>query len=321
MANPTRRWSVWLHRLIPIVALVVFGIAITFIARVFGKYSLAEILSAMNAIPKADLIGASALTAIAYLVLSSYDVMGLRYIGSKLPTRQAVFTAFTAFAFGNNIGLAAVAGSSVRFRLYSSFGLEPKQILKIIAFVTMTFWVGFLTIAGLSMLVEPVSLPVGYEISQGLSSTIGSLALTLAAGYIGLCRYFHRPVMIKGQIIHLPPAGLALAQALTAAVDWMLAAGVLYLLLPHDHIAYFTFLSIFVSAQIVALVTNVPGGVGVLEALVIYFMSTDHEPSPAVLGGLLVYRLIYYIAPLLLATAMFASHEIARRRRRPAIAS
>lgn len=314
MANSTRRWSVWLHRLIPLVALVMFGIAITFIVRVFGKYSLSEIFVAMNAIPQNDLVGAAVLTAVAYLVLSTYDVMGLRYIGSRLPTRQALFTAFIAFAFGNNIGLASVAGSSVRFRLYSGYGVEPKQILKIIAFVTLTFWVGFFTIAGLSLLVQPVSLPDGYSISPSLSTFIGCIALTIAALYVGLCRYFRRPILIKGQLLKLPHPGLALTQAFTAAVDWMLAAGVLYLLLPHDHIGYFMFLSIFVSAQIVALVSNVPGGVGVLEALVIYFMSTNHEPSAAVLGGLLVYRLIYYIAPLAVAATMFIVHEIGKRR-------
>jgi glycosyltransferase 2 family protein len=316
MANPTRRWSVWLQRLIPIVALAVFGIAIAFIVRVFGQYTFAEILAAISAIPRDDLALAAVLTAIAYLTLCTYDIMGLRYVGSKLPVRPAIFTAFTAFAFGNNIGLAAVAGSSVRLRLYGSFGLQPGQILRVIAFVTMTFWVGFLSIAGLSMMMAPVTLPEGYGISAGLSSTIGAVCLSLAALYIGLCRYFRRPVFIRGVTLHLPHPGLAITQAATAAIDWMLAAGVLYLLLPHEHIGYFPFLSIFISAQIVALVTNVPGGIGVLEALVIYFMSTDNEASPEILGGLLVYRLIYYIAPLIVAALLFLSHEIRERRSR-----
>ncbi|MES2962863.1 MAG: hypothetical protein V4760_03165 [Bdellovibrionota bacterium] len=314
MANPTRRWSVWLNRLIPLVALVVFAIAIAFIARTFGKYTFDEILGAMRAIPTIDMVAASVLTAVAYLVLCTYDIMGLRYVGSKLPIRSALFTAFTAFAFGNNIGLAAVAGGSVRLRLYGSYGLQPGQILRVIAFVTMTFWVGFFTIAGLSMMMGPVSLPDGYGIPAGVSMAIGAGSLTIAALYVGLCRFFHRPILVRGVMIRLPHPGLAITQATTAAIDWMLAAAVLYLLLPHDHIGYFMFLSIFVSSQIVALVTNVPGGVGVLEALVIYFMSVDHEPHPAVLGGLLVYRLIYYIAPLVLAAIMFATHEIRMRR-------
>lgn len=314
MASSTRRWSVWLHRLIPLVALAVFAVAIGFLVRVFGKYGLDEIWRAMSAIPAKDLALALAFTIASYLVLCTYDLMALSYVGRRLPARSALFTAFTAFAFSNNIGFATLAGSSIRFRLYMGYGLKAGDVVKLIAFVTLTFWVGFLTIAGVALFMGPIPLPGEFQFSEELAAIVGTGSLALAAIYVVLCRFFHRPLFVKGQLIRLPRSSLALAQAFTAAFDWMLAAAVLYLLLPHEHIGYLAFLSIFVSAQVIALVTHVPGGVGVLEALVIYFMSTDHEPTPAVLGGLLVYRIVYYVGPLIVAAVLFAAHEISNRR-------
>ncbi|MEK7354987.1 MAG: lysylphosphatidylglycerol synthase domain-containing protein, partial [Bdellovibrionota bacterium] len=283
--------------------------------KVFGKYSAAEITAAISAIPLRDLAAASVLTVFSYLVLCCYDLMALSYVEGRMRLRSLFFTAFTAYAFGNNIGLASVAGSSIRFRLYTGFGLKPGQILRIIAFVTTTFWLGFLSIAGLAMLMSPIQLPSNYAISASLSTAIGTCALLLAALYIGFCRFARTPFILKGQHLNLPRPGLALTQALTAAFDWALAASVLYFLLPHGHIGFFAFLSIFVTAQVIALITSVPGGVGVLEALVVYFMSANHEPTPAILGGLLVYRLIYYVIPLLFAAFLFAAHEIGAKAR------
>jgi phosphatidylglycerol lysyltransferase len=315
MGKPsTRHWSVWFHRLVPIVALVVFAFAISFIVRTFGRYSWNEIAAAMGAIPSTDLTKAGVLTILSYLVLACYDLMGMNYIGSRVRARSVMFTAFTAYAFGNNIGLSSLAGNSMRFRLYTNYGVGPVQILKVIAFVTTTFWLGFLSITAIAMLTSPVQLPDRYALSASLSTTIGLVALVLAATYVGACRVFHRPIKILGKTLELPRPRLALLQAATAAFDWVLAAGVLYFLLPHDHIGFFAFLSIFVSAQIVALVSNVPGGVGVLEALVIFFMSANHEPTPAILGGLVVYRLMYYIFPLLVAATMYVVHEVSIRR-------
>jgi phosphatidylglycerol lysyltransferase len=52
----------------------------------------------------------------------------------------------------------------------------------------------------------------------------------------------------------------------------------------------------------------VPGGYGVFDVLVMNFMPQDQ--GPAVIAGLLVFRVIYYWVPLLIAACMLGYHEL-----------
>ena len=60
------------------------------------------------------------------------------------------------------------------------------------------------------------------------------------------------------------------------------------------------FLGAFLAAQLIALVSHVPGGIGVFESLMILLLKpwlTADEFLPA----LAVYRLVYYLLPLVAA--------------------
>lgn len=100
-----------------------------------------------------------------------------------------------------------------------------------------------------------------------------------------------------------------------ASFDWVLAAYVLYLLMPLSIEADFGFfLTVFVSAQLLALIANVPGGLGLLETMMIYFISPHPGARADILGALLAYRVIYYFIPLALAVIGLLGFEFYRRR-------
>ena len=46
--------------------------------------------------------------------------------------------------------------------------------------------------------------------------------------------------------------------------------------------------------------SQVPGGLGVFESVVLVLLG-DVDPAPAVLAALFVYRVFYYVIPLMLA--------------------
>jgi uncharacterized membrane protein YbhN (UPF0104 family) len=64
----------------------------------------------------------------------------------------------------------------------------------------------------------------------------------------------------------------------------------------------------------------VPAGLGVFEAVVLWSLRPA-IPAPALLIGLVGYRAIYFLLPLLLATGMWVLHEarLWYRRNRPAV--
>ncbi len=103
-------------------------------------------------------------------------------------------------------------------------------------------------------------------------------------------------------------------QYVIATLDLLVAASVLYVLLPASvQIDYPHFLAVYLLAVIAALFSQVPGGLGVLELVLIVLLSPD-EPQHVV-GALLAYRLIYYLIPLSLGVLVLGGHELVLHRR------
>jgi uncharacterized membrane protein YbhN (UPF0104 family) len=66
--------------------------------------------------------------------------------------------------------------------------------------------------------------------------------------------------------------------------------------------------SVYVIANITALISHVPGGLGVIESVVMFLL-----PASNAIGALLVFRFLYFLVPLALGGALFAVAEIVFR--------
>ena len=134
------------------------------------------------------------------------------------------------------------------------------------------------------------------------------------AGYLAWGLRQGRTLRIGGWTLPSPGAPMAAAQILLGAADWLLAGAALYVLLPGAVGSSFSwFLAVFLLAQTAALVSTVPGGLGVLETVIILFFAGDSH-GPAVVGALLAYRVIYYLVPLFLALLLLAVFHFVQRR-------
>jgi uncharacterized membrane protein YbhN (UPF0104 family) len=139
------------------------------------------------------------------------------------------------------------------------------------------------------------------------------LGVTLA--YFALCALWRKPVAFAGYHLRPPSLPLAIAQVALASIDGLVAGMVIYVLLPDDlGLSYPAFLSVYLIAATASVLSLVPGGLGVFETTVT--MLTSPPSKAAALSAFFAYRLIYFIAPLLLALAVFAVHEVRRQGRR-----
>ena len=117
-----------------------------------------------------------------------------------------------------------------------------------------------------------------------------------------------RHVFIRGWRFDLPPAKIILQQTAIAIVDLGTVALVLYLLLPpSDHISYWATFSAFIQSMAVGILSHVPGGLGVFEVVMISALPTVDRTQ--MLAVLLVFRLLYYIAPFLIALSALIVYE------------
>jgi phosphatidylglycerol lysyltransferase len=302
-----QRLGRWLPHLI---SLVLFALAIWAIHGQLAAFRPADLLARLTAIPAHAIVLAVLAAALGYATLTLFDPLALRYLGKRLPYRRTALASFTGYAFSHNLGLSWLSGGAVRYRLYSVWGLSSLEIGVVLAFNTVTTFLGLGSILALACLGEPAEVAGMVHLPAPLVVAIG-LALVLAvAGYFVLCASRRSPISVAGWRSNLPKPAVAAAQISLSLLDWGLAAAVLYCLLPPDlPLGFLSFVGVFGLANLGGLISNVPGGFGVFEAAVLLAVP-DGGASAAVAAALIAYRLIYYILPLVLAVLLLATHQL-----------
>ena len=289
--------------------------AIYVVQREFRHLNLREVGRALRAIPERALLISAAWTILTYLVLTFYDRLGTIYAGHPVSYRRAAFASFCACALAHNLGFAAVSGAAVRYRLYSSWGLGAAQIAKVIAFCSLTFGLGGMSLGGAILFAEPHAVPwFGDNVPHPVLWVAGAMMWSAVGGYIFLSSRY--PMLrIAGREIELPHWRMALAQVALATLDVAVTTSIFYALLPAaPGLTWLHFLAIYLGSYAAGLIANVPGGLGVFDAAILLGLS-DYLPSATVLSAILIFRLYYYVIPLFLAGALFASNEFLVRGR------
>src|SRR4029450_10865085 len=107
-----------------------------------------------------------------------------------------------------------------------------------------------------------------------------------------------QPFTFRGWEFRFPAPALSLAQVAISSLDWALASSVLYLRLPPTApLSYPQFVGVYLLAQLAGLVSQVPGGLGVFETVMLLFLAPAIPPA-VVLGSLFAYRGLDYLLPL-----------------------
>jgi uncharacterized membrane protein YbhN (UPF0104 family) len=283
------------------------------------EHSLHEMADQLRGFPPVRLILALGATVLGYLALAGYDAISLAYLDRRLPFRRIVYAAFLGYAFANSLPLSIVTGATVRYRLYSQWGLARKEAARVVTLNTITYAVGLLATAGLALAVQPVLLPGFLRLPLRSARPLGFACLIIVAGYLAWSSRPGGDLRLGHWDLPHPTLGRALAQIAVSAADWVFSGAALYMLLPPG-VPFHVFFAVFLLGQIASLVAQVPGGLGVFEAVMLWGLRPALS-TPAILVGLVGYRLIYFLLPLMLATAIWVLREARGwyRRRRTAV--
>ena len=227
----------------PVLSVILFTAAVWLLHGELKAHHLDDILKAFDSIPAARMWAAIGLTILSYAIMTGYDALALRYIRHQLAYHKIGLASFVGYAFSNNIGLSMIAGASVRYRLYSAWGLSALQITQVVVFCTLMFWLGFFTLGGAVFMIEPLTIPATIHLPLASLRAIGIIMLAVVLAY-GILTVAHKaPIKIREWEIQLPSIGLSVYQLVIAALDWMLASLVLFVLLaPGSSISYPAFL-------------------------------------------------------------------------------
>jgi hypothetical protein len=258
------------------------------------------------------LLLAVALAAASHALYSCFDLIGRRQTGHALSTGKVLATAFVSYAFNLNLG-ALVGGVALRLRLYSRQGLAPAIIAQVLALSVVTNWLGYLLLAGGAFWVFPLQVPASWPVGNGALRLVGTVLLALAGAYVLMCVTTRRRVWrLRGRELTLPRGGVALLQLALSCANWLLIAGIVAVLLG-GRVEYPMVLGVLLIAAVAGATTHVPAGLGVLEAVFIALLS-HRVPQAELLGALLAYRAVYYLAPLGVALVLYLLMEARARR-------
>lgn len=283
-------------------------------------------IGALEALPLSRVGFAALLTMASYFALCGCELLALAYAGWRLPYRRVVFATWVTYGLGQSIGLPLVAGTATRARVYSRWGLGAGDLVRIVGFSAATSWLGVLSVFGTALIWNGRLVSATIQLPASVASSIGAVALAAVASYLAFSLARRSAIMIAGHRISFPRPRVALAQVGIAAFDWLLAAGVLYTLLPvSGRPSYAAFLPLFAAAQMAGLVSHLPGGIGVFDAVVLAGLTTNgNSDALQIIASLAAFRGIYYMAPLAVGGALLAWSECAalvRRRGRRILAA
>ncbi|MGI9472928.1 MAG: bifunctional lysylphosphatidylglycerol flippase/synthetase MprF [Rubripirellula sp.] len=290
-------WGTYAPVLRPCLMLVVFFSALWLLHHEFKSMRYSDVVASFEALSTKSILAAILFTAANFVVMIGYDWFGVRLVNHPISTKQVATASLLSYAFSNSLGVF-LGGAPVRARLYSSWGMSSSEIVRLVLLIGAAFWLGLFSLAGTLFVFAPFDIPDQLHVPVHTSRPFGIALLIAATVFLIVCGVRKSPIKILNVNLQPPPLKIAVAQMFVAQADFLLAASTLYVLLPNDvAIDFLPFVAIFLLAIFIALMSHVPGGLGVLELVLVTMLPGG---SHNLVGALIAFRIIYYLLPLML---------------------
>lgn len=300
-----RRWPL-IKKLLTYAFFLLFAGLLIGLAR---NINWSEVYATLRNYRASTLALAGVAAAASYAVYCCFDVLGKHYAQHSLPVRQIVPVTFVCYAFNLNLS-AWVGGVALRYRLYSRLGLRTAQITRVFTMSVLTNWLGYVWLAGLIFAMGWITPPADWEIGHTALQVLGAALLVASAAYLLACGFSkRRQWTIRAHDIHLPSIRLAVAQMLLGATNWALMALVVYFMFS-QRVPYQEVLGILMISSFAGVIAHIPAGLGVIEAVFVAMLSGSELSQAAIVAGLIGYRVVYFLIPLLFATLVYVTLEV-----------
>ena len=308
LARRRRMWS----RIGAGFSICILVLSVFVLGRTIAGLHWGELRAAMAATSLEQIVGAALLTSMSYLALTGYDALALRQLRIRVPYRTTSLASFTSYAISFTLGFPLVTAGTVRYWIYSRAGVSAGKVASLTVIAGLTFWLGMALVIGIALTIQPDAIAEVNRLKGWVNLLIGLGVLFAIMFYLAWVSRGHRRVSLQGLRLELPGLTLTLSQLTLGVIDLGCAAGALYVILPAGHgLDFISFCATYVLACVLGIASHMPGGIGAFEATM---LNAVPAPSPeALFASLLLFRMIYYVAPFVLALALLGANESIRR--------
>lgn len=306
-------------RLAPLVWLALMGGAGWVLMHRLRTVDSADVLAQLRALPPGVIWGGVACSAGAYALVGLYEGIAVRLATGRRMVWHPLRTALIANPIGRAIGMAMVSGGALRYRMYATEGLSVRQVGAIIMLVAMPYLIAVGWLIDLSLLLNIASASRALRLPPAAIVTLACLGLARDVGWLAFVWRRRQPIVVRRQSIRLPHLRDTLIQTAFGLAQLSLMSTILYLFMPAElGMRWPAFVAVYCIAFVAGQISNVPAGLGVLEAALL--LLAPHVPPSKLLGAVLAYRAVFELLPLMVAIVLLLLFEtthpggLARRR-------
>jgi glycosyltransferase 2 family protein len=299
-----------LHKLGVAISVTIIAVACYVLYHMLKGIDIDDVVEAIRQTEPQSIALAGLFVTAGYFTLTFYDLFAVRAIGAThVPYRVNALAAFTSYSIGHNVGASVFTGGAVRYRIYSAWGLNAIDVAKICFLAGLTFWLGNAAVLGLGVAYHPEAAASVDQLPAWLNRLIAIAIIIGLIGYVAWVWIKPRQVGRGPWTVILPGGPLTLLQILIGIVDLSFCALAMYVLVPDEpNLGFVVVAVIFVSATLLGFASHSPGGLGVFDAaMLVGLWQMDKED---LLAGMLLFRLLYYIAPFVISVILLTLREI-----------
>jgi glycosyltransferase 2 family protein len=299
-----------LHKLGVVVSVTVIAIACYMLYHKLRNIDSHAVFEAMKQTDPHAIMLAGVFVAAGYFTLTFYDLFAMRAIGrTDIPYRINAMAAFASYSIGHNVGASVFTGGAVRYRIYSAWGLNAIDVAKICFLAGLTFWLGNAAVLGIGVAYHPEAASAIDQLPAWVNRLLAIAILLGLSGYVIWVGIRPRWVGRGPWSVELPGSRLTLLQIVIGIVDLSFCALAMYMLVPDEpNLGFVVVAVIFVSATLLGFASHSPGGLGVFDAaMLVGLWQMDQEQ---LLAGMLLFRVLYYLAPFFISVILLTLREI-----------
>jgi uncharacterized membrane protein YbhN (UPF0104 family) len=299
-----------LHKLGVAVSVTVIAVACYVLYHILRGIDVDDVIEAIKQTEFRSVALAALFVAAGYFTLTFYDLFAVRAIGrADVPYRVNALAAFTSYSIGHNVGASVFTGGAVRYRIYSAWGLSAIDVAKICFLAGLTFWLGNAAVLGLGICYHPEAAANIDQMPAWLNRLLAVAIISGLVAYVAWVWTRPRSVGRGPWSVTLPGGPLTLLQIAIGIVDLGFCALAMYVLVPDEpNLGFVVVAVIFVSATLLGFASHSPGGLGVFDAaMLVGLWQMDKED---LLAGMLLFRVLYYIAPFVISVILLTCREL-----------
>jgi len=263
------------------------------------QFDLPEIQRTLLDVPTLPALGiaALALLAVAFTGLVDGAIGGWLKLG--LPLRDYLRLSFVANSLANILNLSGAMGAGIRLMGLTTHKVTLPRAAALIGMQALSLPLGLSLLVVFTLATQSLPLDPG-----SVQKVVAYVVLAAAALYLPLYYFLttRRPLMRwLPHDLGIPPLRLKLELTIVSLFDWLFAAATLWacLYVSGAHVKPGLMIGAFAGASVLGLASQVPGGLGVFDGLMLIALKSAGFDQPVILSGLLLFRIAYYLLPLL----------------------